>query len=117
MDGKVGQRQVPISPELSELLMTLGNNTFFWVGPSGNKLTYWGIKNVFRRVFHRAGLQGRKLGPHTLRHTFATEYCRAGGNVTVVQAIMGHERLTTTMIYVHLGGLAVAQDHARFLSL
>lgn len=111
--GKIGQRQVPISPELAELLVSLGNDDFFWTGPGGHPLTYWGVKNAFRRVFQRAGLKGPKLGPHTLRHTFATEYCRVGGNVRVLQSIMGHESLSTTMIYVHLAGLAVAQDHAR----
>lgn len=55
----------------------------------------------------------RQRGPRILKHSFATEYCRAGGNVRVLQAIMGHERLETTMIYVHLADLAIAQDHAR----
>ncbi len=113
VNGKIGRRQVPISPELTILLMSLGDDNFFWTGPGGHPLTYWGVKNAFRRVFQRAGLKGPKLGPHTLRHTFATEYCRAGGNVRVLQSIMGHESLSTTMIYVHSAGLAVSQDHAR----
>ena len=113
LEGKVGQRQVPISPQVRDMLLPLGNNTHFWLGYRGSPLTRWGLKQAFRRIFKRAGLKGHKLGPHTLRHTFATEYCRAGGNVRVLQEIMGHERLETTMVYVRLAELAVAQDHAQ----
>ena len=45
--------------------------------------------------------------------TLGTEYCRLGGNVRALQAIMGHERLDTTMRYVHLAGQAIAEDHAK----
>ena len=112
VDGKVGQRHVPVSPQVRDMLVRLGDGSNFWLGSRGGRLTYWGLKRAFRRVLLRAGLQGRKLGAHTLRHTFATEYCRGGGNVTALQAILGHQRLATTMIYVHLAGLAVAEDHA-----
>ena len=41
-------------------------------------------------------------GPHALRHTFATNYIRAGGGVRQLQVILGHQRIETTMVYVHL---------------
>ena len=114
VEGKTGAREVPISPQLREMLLRLGGTSHFWLASDGRRLTYWGVKSAFRRVFRRAGLEGRKLGPHTLRHTLATEYCRGGGNVRALQSIMGHERLGTTMIYVNPAGLAVAQDHAQY---
>ena len=61
VDGKVGQRQVPISPQLRNMLLPLGDSAHFRLGREGHCLTYWGGKNAFRRVFHRAGLQARKL--------------------------------------------------------
>ena len=79
--GKVGQRQVPVSPQLSARLFALGDEVSFWLGPAGARLTRSGVQQVFRRVLKRAGLTGPKLtGPHCLRHTFGTEYVRCGGN-------------------------------------
>ena len=76
-------------------------------------MSYRGIQRSYQRILKRAGLTGAKLGPHLLRHTFATEYCRRGGNLRVLQDIMGHEDIETTMVYVHLAGRQVAEDHAR----
>ncbi|MEO9474117.1 MAG: tyrosine-type recombinase/integrase [Cyclobacteriaceae bacterium] len=39
---------------------------------------------------------------HVGRHTFATEFLRRGGHVEVLQQLMGHFKITTTMIYVHV---------------
>ena len=114
VSGKIGDRQLPITPELRVMLMSLGDDAYYWLSyTTWLPLTYDGLKRVFTRVLKRAGVVGPKLGPHLLRHTFGTEYCRSGGNVRILQEIMGHERLETTMIYVHLAGAAVAQDHAR----
>jgi integrase len=40
--------------------------------------------------------------PHTGRHTFATRFLRAGGRIEVLQEILGHEDIKSTMIYVHV---------------
>ena len=44
----------------------------------------------------------KNLTMHVARHTFATEYLRKGGHVHVLQQLMGHSKITTTMIYVHV---------------
>ena len=44
----------------------------------------------------------KNLTMHVARHTFATEYLRNGGHVHVLQQLMGHSKITTTMIYVHV---------------
>lgn len=111
VNGKTGQRQVPLSASVRVLLQSLGDGERLWLGAKG-PLTRTGVQQAYRRLFRRAGLTGRKLGPHTLRHTFGTMYCRAGGNIRVLQEIMGHADLETTMLYVQLAGLNVAGDHA-----
>jgi len=51
----------------------------------------------------REGLDGiKKLYPHLLRHTFATQSIAKGANVFTVKEIMGHKSLQTTMKYTHL---------------
>ncbi len=40
-----------------------------------------------------------KATPHMLRHTFGTQLVNAGAKITTIQALLGHERLNTTMVY------------------
>ena len=44
----------------------------------------------------------KKLTFHVARHTFATSFLSLGGKVEVLQKIMGHSKLETTMVYVHI---------------
>ena len=111
VDGKVGERQVPLSAAAQQALLGVGDEEHLWIGRQG-PMTIEGVKQVYGRLFDRAGIRGRKLGPHTLRHTFATWYMRSGGNVRILQEILGHLKVETTMLYVHLAGRDVREDHA-----
>ena len=113
VNGKTGARQVPISPDVAAELDTIANGPYFW-HRDGAALGFDGVKTVYRRLFQRAGIVGPKLGAHTLRHTFATMYLRAGGGVRQLQSILGHSKLETTMIYLHLAGTDVHEDHERY---
>ena len=108
--GKVGARQVPISKAVRELLITLGQGDYMWLGQRG-PLTKHGVQGVYKRMFQRAGITGPKASVHTLRHTFATLYLRSKGGIRQLQMIMGHSRIETTMIYTHLVGDDVLADH------
>jgi len=49
----------------------------------------------------RAGIK-RNVSPHTFRHSFATHLLEGGANLCAIQAMLGHESITTTEIYTHL---------------
>ena len=112
VEAKGAVRQVPMSPELGAELFRLAKGNNIWIGKEGKPLTHHGVREVFLRLFEKAGVGGKKAGPHAIRHTFATWYLRNGGGVRQLQQILGHQSIETTMIYVHLAGLDIQAHHA-----
>jgi integrase/recombinase XerD len=66
--------------------------------PRGAPMTYPAAKGFFDRV---AGECGFPVRPHMLRHSAATNWVRAGVDLDVVQALLGHASLASTTVYLH----------------
>jgi len=103
-------RDVPLTPKLLEAL----RGYWRWKKPRvylfPSKRSAPGVEqpisdktvwNLCRAAATRAGIH-KKLGPHTLRHCFATHLLEAGADLRTIQLLMGHERLEDTTIYLHL---------------
>lgn len=60
------------------------------------------VQGVFRKAKFAARISKRRVTIHTLRHSYATHLLEAGVNLRVIQRYMGHARLETTMVYLHL---------------
>jgi len=74
----------------------------------GKPLTYETIRCVYEKARKKARVK-RGAGIHTLRHSFATHLLEAGYDIRKIQVLMGHSRLTTTMIYLHVSRETLAK--------
>lgn len=72
------------------------------------------IEQIIKKIGERSGV-GRRVYPHLIRHTTATDALERGMNVAEVQKILGHEKLDTTMIYAKVCQENVKFNHKRFI--
>lgn len=107
------QRLVPISEralELINLYKTQRNgypiqpaymDYLFLSCRLGRPLSRVSVFNLIKSLAESAGIE-KEISPHTLRHSFATHLLEGGANLRAIQAMLGHEKITTTEIYTHI---------------
>ena len=76
-------------------------DSLFW-DHRGRRLTTRGVFHIIEQVQQRSPV-GKRVTPHTLRHSFATALLDEGADIRIVQEMLGHSSLSTTQIYTHLG--------------
>jgi len=103
-------RDVPLSSKLLEALreywrlkkpkLYLFPSTSAHRGPERpiSDKTVW---HVCKGAAVRAGIK-KRIGPHTLRHSFATHHMEAGTDLRTIQLLLGHAHLEHTTVYLHL---------------
>ncbi len=103
-------RDVPLTPKLLEALREYWRwkkSTHYLFpstpgrrgveGPISDKVVWYACKIAGLK----AGIQ-KRIGPHTLRHSFATHMLEGGADLRTIQLLLGHQELKDTIIYLHL---------------
>jgi site-specific recombinase XerD len=68
----------------------------------GNKLGQSTISKIMQRAVKKAGISKEGVCLHTLRHSFATHLLEEGLDIISIKELLGHEKLHTTMVYLHV---------------
>lgn len=78
----------------------------------GNRMSPKGVNILVRKYIARVSEISKK-SPHVLRHTFATHLVNNGADLRAVKELLGHESLSTTQIYTHVGVDRLKKIYAR----
>lgn len=113
IDGKGSkQRLVPISDVAirkinsyltyrNSMTAKKGSEDFVFISKRGTAISRITVFYYIRKYAEEAGIE-KTISPHIFRHSFATHMLERGANIRYVQAMLGHEKITTTELYTHL---------------
>lgn len=81
----------------------------------GNRLTPRSIERIVKYYAIKAGIS-KKVTPHVIRHSFATDLLSNGADIRSVQMMLGHANIATTQIYTHITDRQLKDIHKKYHS-
>lgn len=93
-----------------------GEDDYVFLNRRGAHLTRTMILIMVKRQAEEAGIK-KIISPHTFRHSFATALLQGGADLRSIQAMLGHEKIDTTLVYTHISNeqlrKAILEHHPR----
>lgn len=82
-------------------------------GKQAERLTPRSVERIIKKYATKAGIT-RKVTPHVIRHSFATDLLENGADLRSVQALLGHANIATTQVYTHVTDKHLHEVHRAF---
>ena len=79
----------------------------------GRPVPVQGVQTALRMALQRSGVS-KRVTPHTLRHAFATHSLESGTNLRVIQTLLGHANIRSTMRYLHVSTQLISKTKSPF---
>lgn len=86
-----------------------GEDDYVFLNRRGAHLTRTMILIMVKRQAEEAGIK-KTISPHTFRHSFATALLQGGADLRSIQAMLGHEKIDTTLVYTHISNEQLRKD-------
>ena len=83
---------------------------------NNDRMTPSNVQLLIKNAAKRAGIK-KKVTPHTLRHSFATNFISNNGNIRYLSTLLGHASVDTTLIYTHLSDNDLEYQYRTFHSV
>ena len=80
---------------------------YLFEGQYGGKYAIRSAQSVFKTAMNKAGIT-KKVGIHSLRHSYATHLLEFGTDITLIQKLLGHNDIKTTLQYTHVADKTIA---------
>jgi len=105
-------RDVLLANKTLELLVLYYKSTyqkpttyvFEGAGQPGQPYSATSVSKIVKRAKLKAGIQ-KYISPHSLRHAFATHMLEQGANLKLIQKLLGHRSMSSTMVYLHAAAI------------
>ena len=90
-------------PEMEQYYRQYRPKVYLFEGQTpGKPMNERSIQHALRQCMKLAGLEEYKFSAHSLRHSFATHLLDQGNDIHTIKELLGHSKIETTMIYLHL---------------